>query len=427
MMSPRDNEAGIMKRRIALILLSVFMLFQLTACADLRPDFNDISDTVGITESEAVTSGSRTESEASSVTGDTQTETAPSATIIETTETTYVSSGEDRAEEILSAMTLEEKVGQMFFASWVQGDVNEAIAKWRFGGIILFAPDFENRTPSEMTQFTASCQNATTLPLLIGVDEEGGPVVRISKFSQYRADRFLSPQALFGQGGLELIRTDTIEKSTLLLSLGINVNLAPVCDVSTDPADFIYERSFGSGAAETSDYVTAVVQEMTEQNIGCSLKHFPGYGNNVDTHTGIALDNRSYSIFAESDFLPFIAGISAGAGSVMVSHNVVSCMDPDYPASLSKEAHRILREELEFKGVIMTDDLSMDAISLYTGDENAAVLAVLAGNDMIIGSAYEEQIPAVILAVQNEEIPMDLIDAAVLRILLWKIDLGLIA
>lgn len=208
--------------------------------------------------------------------------------------------------------------------------------------------------------------------------------------------------------------------------MGINVNLAPVCDVSTHPDDFIYERSFGSGATETSEYVTAVVEEMVRQNIGCSLKHFPGYGDNADTHTGIALDDRSYESFEESDFLPFIAGIRAGAGSIMVSHNVVSCMDTDYPASLSPEVHRVLREELGFSGVIMTDDLSMDAISLYTGDEDAAVLAVLAGNDMIIGSAYEEQIPAVIQAVQNQEIPVEVIDTAVLRILLWKIELGLI-
>ena len=403
-----------MKRFLTCLLLPFMLLLLFPACSVLKQDNLSASDAADASNSEAASTGDSSDTNDSAKTSATQ------------VETTVGDTAEDRAEEILATMSLDEKVGQMFFASWVQGDVNEAINKWKFGGIILFAPDFENHTPSEVTQSIASYQESTKLPLLIGVDEEGGTVVRISKFSQFRAERFLSPQALFEQGGWELIQADTIEKSQLLLSLGINVNLAPVCDVSTNKSDFIYERSFGSGAEETSDYVTTVVEEMALQNIGCSLKHFPGYGNNVDTHTGIALDNRSYETFEESDFLPFIAGIRAGTGSVMVSHNVVSCMDANYPASLSPEVHRVLREELGFDGVIMTDDLSMDAISAYTGDDEAAVLAVLAGNDMIIGSAYEEQIPAVILAVQNGEIPMEVIDAAVLRILLWKIEMGLV-
>lgn len=403
-----------MKRWVAGLLMPGVLLFLLTSCSSFQESRITTVVTAGSGESENASSDASSSRKGSTGTSETQ------------TEATVASTAEDRAAEILAAMSLEEKVGQMFFASWVQGDVKEAIEKWKFGGIILFAPDFENRTSSEVTQSIASYQEAANQPLLVGVDEEGGTVVRISKFAQYRAERFLSPQALFEQGGWDLIKEDTIEKSQLLLSLGINVNLAPVCDVSTHSGDFIYERSFGSGATETSDYVTAVVEEMVLRNIGCSLKHFPGYGSNVDTHTGIALDDRPYESFAESDFLPFIAGIRAGAGSIMVSHNVVFCMDANYPASLSPEVHRVLREDLGFNGVIMTDDLSMDAISLYTGDENAAVLAVLAGNDMIIGSAYEEQIPAVIQAVQNQEIPMDVIDAAVLRVLLWKIELGLI-
>jgi beta-N-acetylhexosaminidase len=208
--------------------------------------------------------------------------------------------------------------------------------------------------------------------------------------------------------------------------LGINVNLAPVCDVSTNSEDFIFARSFGQNATETSKYVSAVVEEMVAANIGCALKHFPGYGNNKDTHTEIVLDHRSYQLFEESDFLPFRAGIEAGAGSVMVSHNVVSCMDPDLPASLSPEVHRILRQELEFTGVIMTDDLAMDAITDYAGDQESVVLAVLAGNDMIIGSAYAEQIPAVLAAVENGTITEEVIDEAVLRILMWKMELGII-
>lgn len=354
---------------------------------------------------------------------------APTETVTETTATESLppmDSARVRAEKLLAEMTLEQKVGQMFFASWVSGDVVEAIRQWNFGGIILFAPDFEHSDPLTIAAAIESYQSASASPLLIGVDEEGGTVVRISRFPQFRAERYLSPQALFEQGGMDSIRFDTAEKAQFLTDLGINVNLAPVCDVSTNAGDFIFKRSFGRGAEETAQYVIAVIEEMNQAGIGCSLKHFPGYGNNVDTHTGIALDNRGYDEFVASDFLPFKAGIAAGAGSVMVSHNIVYCMDENLPASLSPNVHRILRDELGFQGVIMTDDLSMDAIKDYTGDQEAAVLAVLAGNDMIIGSAYAEQIPAVIAAVQSGQIDEAIIDEAVIRILLWKLELGLI-
>ena len=147
-----------------------------------------------------------------------------------------------------------------------------------------------------------------------------------------------------------------------------------MADVSTDPADFIYDRSFGQDAQATAEYVQEVVESVNlvsvqdpaftgpYYKIGCVLKHFPGYGNNVDTHTGIAIDERPYEQFVAGDFLPFQAGIKAGAGSVLVSHNVVTCMDESLPASLSPEVHRVLREELDFDGVILTDDLAMDAV-----------------------------------------------------------------
>jgi beta-N-acetylhexosaminidase len=277
-----------------------------------------------------------------------------------------------------------------------------------------------------MANLIKGYQKAATTPMLIGVDEEGGFVNRISMFPSFRAVPFKSPQELYKEGGFSLIVSDTKEKSQLLKSLGVNVNLAPVCDVSTNPSDFIYKRSFGKNALQTAQYVKAVVAQMNKQKIGCTLKHFPGYGNNVDTHTGIAIDKRSYNSFVKSDFIPFKAGITAGAGSVLVSHNIVESMDKKYPASLSVQVHTILREKLHFDGVIMTDDLSMDAIKDYTSTEEAAVLAIEAGNDLLIASDFDIQIPAVLAAVKNNKITTDRINNSVRRILTWKLSLGLI-
>ena len=336
---------------------------------------------------------------------------------------------EEEARAILAEMTLEEKVGQLFFGRCPESDAAADVSAYHLGGYILFGRDFKDRTAGEVTDTIASYQSAarddTGIPLLIGVDEEGGTVVRASSNPNLFPHRCLSPQDLYAQGGMDAIRSDAETKNATLLSLGVNVNFAPVADVSTDPADFIYDRAFGQNAQATADYVSAVVEAMGGTGIGSVLKHFPGYGNNVDTHTGIAVDQRPMETFESADLLPFSAGIAAGADSILVSHNIVTAMDADLPASLSPEVHRIAREALGFTGVLLTDDLAMDAVNAYAEDGSVAVLAILAGNDMVVTTDYREQIPLVIQAVEDGTIPEGQIDQSVLRVLGWKHRLGL--
>lgn len=330
------------------------------------------------------------------------------------------------AQEILEGMTLEEKVGQMFVARCPKENAAVKAAEYHLGGYILFGRDLSGKTREEVVQDIRSYQEAAEIPLFIGVDEEGGTVNRVSKNPQLRAAPFWSPQKLYREGGFELVRSDTKEKCDLLRSVGINLNMAPVCDVSEDPKDFIYRRSFGQNAGQTADYVQAVVEVMDEENMGSVLKHFPGYGNNVDTHTGIAYDERSYETFLTADFLPFQSGIDSGADMVLVSHNIVKCMDEQYPASLSLKVHEILRKELRFSGIILTDDLAMEAVGDFVPDTQAAVLAVQAGNDIVCCTDFEVQMPAVLAAVQRGEISEERIDESVLRILKCKIARGIL-
>ena len=326
-----------------------------------------------------------------------------------------------KAREILNGMTLEEKVGQMFIVRCPEEDAAAKAEQYHLGGYILFARDFEDKTPETVREAIEAYQRVSELPMLIGVDEEGGTVTRISRYPAFRAEPFASPQELYQAGGLEAVARDTEEKSELLESLGVNVNFAPVCDVSENSSDFIYERSFGQNAQLTAEYVRTVVEKMRERGMLCVLKHFPGYGNNADTHTGIAYDSRPYETFETSDFLPFQAGIESGAQMVLVSHNIVSCMDGERPASLSPRVHEILREELGFTGVIVTDDLAMDGVRDFTDDGNAAVLAVQAGNDLLCCTDFETQIPAVLEAVEGGEITEERIEESVLRILEMKL------
>lgn len=165
---------------------------------------------------------------------------------------------------------------------------------------------------------------------------------------------------------------------------------------------------------------------MNEDNMISVMKHFPGYGDNEDTHTGIAIDERSYQNFINSDFIPFESGIEARGPCILVSHNVVKCMDEEKPASLSENVHDILRNDLNFTGLIITDDLAMDAVKTYVENGEAAVQAIKAGNDMIISSDFKTQKNEVLDAVNNGEINIDTINTAVRRILALKYAFGII-
>lgn len=339
---------------------------------------------------------------------------------------------------LLEGMTLEEKVGQLFFVRVPAENAVEDVMTYRLGGYILFGRDTQDRTANELIQAIASYQGAAEkIPLLIGVDEEGGSVVRVSSNPHLRSKKFSSPRKLWEEGLDALIR-ETREKAILLRTLGFNVNLAPVADVSTDPSDFIYDRTTGKGAEEAADYVARVTETQSYNHLGSVLKHFPGYGNNKDTHTGVAVDERPMETFLEQDFLPFQAGIAVEETvwpseelrrlrpAVLVSHNIVNCMDPELPASLSPEVHRVLREDLGFDGVVMTDDLAMDAVAAYASDGDVAVMALRAGNDLIITSDYRTQIPRTIQAVKSGIVSEETIDEACLRVLRWKLELGLL-
>ena len=331
---------------------------------------------------------------------------------------------EKRLQTLLDSMTLEEKVGQLFFVRCPETNAVEDISTYHLGGYLLFGRDFKDGdnwlTKEQFLEKIQSYQDVAEIPLFIGSDEEGGTVTRASRNPNLFSETFKSPQKLNYIGGIEEILRDTDTRSRELRALGINVNFAPVCDVSTDPKDFIYDRTLGQDANMTADYVRLVVPAMTEGGTLPVLKHFPGYGNNVDTHTGIAVDLRPMETFENSDLLPFQAGIDAGAPFVLVSHNIVTCMDADLPASLSPAVHRVLREACGFEGIAITDDLAMDAVQAYAKNGAVAVMALQAGNDMIITTDYRTQIPAVIAAVQDGTLDESVIDNACLRVLRCK-------
>ena len=332
----------------------------------------------------------------------------------------------ETAEKIMQDMSIEEKVGQMFLVRYPDSGVIEQIKNETPGGYILFGKDFDNETKESILEELTEEQEASKIGLIFGVDEEGGTVVRVSSHKAFRNSKFKSPQEIWKQGQLPAILEDSKEKSELLKSIGLNMNLAPVVDVPTKSSSFIYDRSYGRGAEKTATYTSELIKTMSEDNMISVMKHFPGYGDNEDTHTGIAVDERPYSTFETTDFLPFKSGIEAGGPCILVSHNIVKSMDENKPSSLSKNVHKILREDLNFSGIAMTDDLAMDAVKSYVENGEAAVQAVLAGNDMIISSDFASQKQEILKAIKEKKINEDIINKAVRRILSMKIAYGII-
>lgn len=329
---------------------------------------------------------------------------------------------EEKAYQKLKTLTIEEKIGQIFLARFPANDAIDSLKQYHLGGYLLFEKDFLYKSESKVKEMIQNLQEASSIPLLMAVDEEGGTVVRVSSNPQLSKTKFLSPSELYRQGGFEKVAEDTIQKSKVLRNLGINLNLAPVVDVATNPTDYMYERTLKEKTELTSLYARTVIRASKGLGVSYTLKHFPGYGNNQDTHVGKSFDNRSYEEILKNDIPPFQAGIEEGAEAVLISHNVVTSIDQKNPASLSLKVHKILREDLEFTGVIITDNLDMQAVS---GKEDIIKQAILAGNDILIVTNYQENIEEVKKLLEEKEISQERLDEMVFHILTWKYHKGL--
>ncbi|MGM0336994.1 glycoside hydrolase family 3 protein [Enterococcus sp. AZ007] len=389
-----------MKKSILMSLMFLSALFILTACGNTATDSSE-------------NSSSKKSSETTKQTEQTTESKNEEMTV------------KEKVDKLLAAMTIEEKVGQLFMARVPEQNQVADIQNYHLGGYLLFDRDMENKGQADVKQAIESYQEASKTPMFIGSDEEGGIVSRLSR-NQIVSPAFKSPQELYQENGWEGITQEIDRKAQVFGELGIQLGMFPDADVSTDPQSFIYDRTIGMDAEGTSHYVKLSVEEMKKQKLGSTLKHFPGYGNNRDSHVEIVTDDRSLDELRKSDFLPFEAGIRAGADSIMVSHNIVQAIDGDRPASISKPVHDVIRNELGFRGVIMTDDMDMAGLANFISQEEAGLQALQAGNDMILSSSYSTQIPYILEAIKKGEYSEEQLEQSVERLLTWKVELGLI-
>lgn len=390
-----------MKKTLFVCFLS--LLFSLSACVKSGETTNSSS----FTESSTTHSSSQTSTTKSSVVESTQTET-------------------DWIQEKITTMTLAEKVGQLFLARFPGEQALNDSQTYNLGGFILFGTDVVNENKDSLIEKIQNLQAEQKIPLFFASDEEGGTVTRISMNPNLVEARFLSPQAIYQEQGWEGIAQDTQEKAAILADLGFQFGMFPVADVATNPQAFIYERTIGLDVIGTSTFVETVVKSLKETGVASTLKHFPGYGDNLDSHVEIVTDTRSLTELEEDALPPFQAGIEAGADSILVSHNIITSLDATQPASISPTVIQFLREELQFEGVIMTDDLDMAGMTDFTSQEAAALSALKAGNDLVLSSHYASQIPVIIQAVEQNDYPEIDLNQAVYRVLKLKAELGLL-
>lgn len=345
------------------------------------------------------------------------------------------------ANSIMRSMTLEEKVGQLFLVHYpgdgagTAAQARDILSKYPIGGYLVFAAMFQNSTPDEVRAKTSDAQSASRIPLLFSVDEEGGKVTRISQFPAFRSSKFEGMAALMTRG-VDALAADTREKCALLSSLGLNVNHAPDCDVATSPSAYIFERTFGGDGVWNATGAATVVSNMLGTGVGSTMKHFPGYGaTSGNTHNGFAVNDLPMASFEYNDVLPFLAGMYAGGRAVMVTHNTVNAIDDSAPVSTSPALYRLLRDEWNFDGVAMTDDLGMGAIQAAYGSGNEALAALKAGADVAMiqngdagtgWSTLRKNWESVMAAVESGELPASRVEESCRRVLCWKIETGIL-
>jgi len=349
-------------------------------------------------------------------------------------EKTYEELVQIKLHEIIDSMTLHDKICQMLIVSpddmtgvagtTIVGEQTwSALDKYPVGGIIHFSQNISGG--AQITSYNSALQDFSKIPLFIAVDEEGGRVTRLGKLGVHSVKAMLH----YENDGEETAFENAVTLSQALKEHGFNMNFAPVADVWSNHSNTVIgDRAFSTDFELAAQLVAAAVRGYRESGVACSLKHFPGHGNTrEDSHHSTAYINKPLDELREEEFTPFIAGITAGADLVMTGHLIVPELD-ELPATLSKVLlTNILRKELGFKGVIITDSMAMSAVSKHFSVDYVAVTAVQAGVDIIlIPIDIDETITALVNAVENGEISERRIDESVRRIILLKISMGLI-
>ena len=341
----------------------------------------------------------------------------------------------DPAGELLAEMTLHEKVCQLFVVQpsdltgvpvvTAAGEATRrALERWPVAGLLYDAGNLLSM--SQTKTMLANVQTYAKIPLILTCDEEGG---RVNRLMHTIGTTYIGPMLDYKEQGAETAAENARTIALDLKSCGFNMDLAPVADVWSNPANTVIgDRAYSGDFEQAAELVAAAVEGFHAGGAACTLKHFPGHGDtSADSHYGSVYVYKTLDELREAELLPFQAGIGAGADAVMMGHLIIADVD-DQPALLSyKIVTELLREELGFDGVVITDSLKMQAMTDHYGSGEIAVQAVQAGVDLLLcPKNLSEAVTALTQAVESGDISQERLDVSVLRVLRLKIDRGII-
>ena len=335
------------------------------------------------------------------------------------------------AEEILSQMTTEEKIAQLFVIRPEQLEpkslkkasrkFSSLLQKYPVGGFIFFGRNLEN--PAQTRAFLSELRDKSLLPPILSIDEEGGRVARLARSENFFLPKFRNMDSVGRTKDPENARGAGQIIGSYLATFGFNLDFAPVVDVNTNPDNIVIgDRAFGSEPESVSDMAGAFLSGLHSTGVKGCIKHFPGHGDTKgDTHLDYVAVTKDWEELKKCELIPFVKNISS-ADCVMLAHVTCSKIDSSFPASLSKILiTEKLRGELGYQGLILTDSLLMKAISKNYGSDQACVLAFEAGNDILLMPAnFYESYEAMLEAVRSGRISMARLDESLLRILHFK-------
>jgi beta-N-acetylhexosaminidase len=335
---------------------------------------------------------------------------------------------------IVQNMTLDQKLGQMMFVQFVGPtyslDISTMISQYHVGAVLLFTANNNIADKAQLKGLIQQMQSNSSIPMIVAIDQEGGTVDRLKTLDGPRP-----PAADIGAtNDTGKAMAAGIRDAQDLASYGFNLNLAPVVDVTNVYNPQLYGRTYGNNAALVTKMAQAYLQGLQQSGkVLGTLKHFPGLGDvGVDPHSGVPNLYRSKSDLEAIDWAPYRALIQQGnVHTIMVTHEIVHAIDSSIPSSLSyKVMTGILRNDLGFQGVIMTDSLTMEGITAYYTEAQAAAVAVEAGSDLLMGAATPADVASMIAgikqAIASGEISQQRIDDSVRRILMLKYQMGLL-
>jgi len=346
-----------------------------------------------------------------------------------------------RIDLIMQGMSVEEKVGQVmagfFRGATLSPEQEQRIRTLHLGGVILYSEAGNIENTAQVAALAESIQNtarqAGDVPLFVSIDQEGGTICRLTQ----GVTVFPGNMALGAGGSRELAERSAAVTARELRSLGINMNFAPVVDVNSNPANpVIGVRSFGSSPEEVARLGLAFIAPYRADGVICVAKHFPGHGDtDVDSHIGLPIVRHDRAALESIELYPFRAMAQGGVPAVMTAHVEVPALDPTgLPATLSAPILGVLRQEMGFRGLIITDSMGMGAIVRGWGLEEAAILSFLAGTDVLLFGADQGHEPAeqdrihqaLVAAVRSGRIPMQRLNESVRRILVMKEAYGIL-